>query len=400
MYANPRTVKEADALYGAGFDVRVAFTEGNLEQIRALDDCLLKSKPWRFSTVGWSPFRKKERALYLKTKLRYHIFKRLPSFLFPFAKCAEYGEGRLYKELCLLASSEKADLYIGHYPIGLAAAAYAASRWGSKLAYDVEDFHTQEEVGQRVKRRISLIEGRYLPGCAYVSCVSELVAEELAKLYNISNTLVIHNVFPWEERAKIDGQIKDRKGDALSLYWYSQVIGENRGIEDTIRAAGLLKDKVQLHLRGWLTEEVKNKFLKLAKQCGIEENIYFHSPVNPAELLSRAAEHDVGLALEQPVSLSRKLAISNKFFFYLLSGLAVAVTNLPAQEYIMSTCPGAGFIYNPGDYQGLAGQINRFILEPKLLESSKQAALKAAQELWNWEKESKKLIERIRGLLQ
>jgi glycosyltransferase involved in cell wall biosynthesis len=230
--------------------------------------------------------------------------------------------------------------------------------------------------------------------------VSELVADEMAKRYNIPRPIVIHNVFPWGERGKIDGQVKDRKGSSLSLYWYSQVIGEGRGIEDAILACGLLKEKVQIHLRGSVSCEVKDKFLSLARDCGIEKNLYFHQPVPAAELLSRTVEHDVGLALEQPFTLSRRLSVTNKFFFYLLAGLAIAATDIPGQRCIMSTCPGAGFLYAPGDYQALAGHLNRFILEPKLLQSSKQAALGAAQERWNWERESKKLIENITNLLK
>ena len=399
--STPRVVKEADALWQAGFDVRVVFSQGNLEMIKYFDGILLKEKPWRYSIVGWSPFKKKERILYLKSKLRYHIFRRLPALFYSCGKSVEYAEGRIYRELAQLAALEKADIYIGHYPAGLAAAAYAAFQRQAKLGFDVEDLHTEEHhQNKKQTKRIKIIESRYLPRCSYVSVASELIADEMVKRYNISRPIVIHNVFPWSERDKIDGQIKDRRGAALSLYWYSQVIGEDRGIQDAIRAAGLLKEEVQIHLRGYLSEEIKNKFLALAKECRIKQNLYFHPPLPPTALLSRTVEHDVGLALDQPFNLSRILTASNKLFFYLLAGLATAATDLPGQRYVMSTCPGAGFLYAPGDYQALAGHLNRFILEPKLLQSSKQAALDAAQERWNWEREREKLVANITDLLK
>lgn len=114
--SSPRTVKEADALFKAGFDVRVVFSQGNLKDIRQYDGILLKEKQWRWHAVGWSPFREKERMLYFKSKLRHNICKRLPALLSPFVALAECGEGRVYKELARLAASEKADIYIGHYP--------------------------------------------------------------------------------------------------------------------------------------------------------------------------------------------------------------------------------------------------------------------------------------------
>jgi len=399
IYANPRTVKEADALWQAGFDVRVVFSQGNLEMIKYFDDILLKEKPWRYSIVGWSPLRKKERILYFKSKLRYHIFRRLPALFYSLGKLAEHGEGRIYRELARLAALEKADIYIGHYPTGLAAAAYAASHWKAKLGYDFEDLYAEEHPqNKKQTKRIKTIESRYLHNHPYVSCVSELIADEIVKSYNIGRPTVIHNVFPWSERDKIDGQIKDRRGSSLSLYWHSQVIGEYRGIQDAIRAAGLLKERVQIHLRGYLSEEVKNNFSALAKECGVEQDLYFHPPVPPTELLSRTVEHDVGLALDQPVNLSRRLTVSNKFFFYLLAGLAIAATDIPGQRYIMSTCPDVGFLYPPGDFKALAGHLYRLISEPNLLQTYKQAALRAAKERWNWEIESKKLVENIEHL--
>jgi len=404
LSCTPRVVKEADALYEAGFAVTVVFSQGNLKEPRYFDEILLKDKPWQWYTFGWAPFIKGEKLLYYKSKLRYHIAKRLPSAFWKFGKLAEYAEGRVYKELASLAKSCKADIYIGHYPIGLAAAAYASFCNKAKLGYDIEDLYGAEQPltkkGIRETQRIKIIESRYLPYCRHISCVSELVAEEIAKRYNINRKiLVIHNVFPLRERNNLDGKVKDRRGNALSLYWFSQVIGENRGIEDIIRAAGLLKEKIQIHLRGVVSQEYKRKLIILARSFGIEDFLYFHPSVPPSELLSRTAEHDVGLALEQPVSLSRCLSITNKLFFYMLAGLCIVVTDLPGQKYIYSNSPDIGFLYPPGDYQTLAKYLYKLISTQDLLNKYKQASLRAAQEKWNWEKESQNLIENIKNII-
>ena len=46
-------------------------------------------------------------------------------------------------------------------------------------------------------------------------------------------------------------------------------------------------------------------------------------------LAESAVKYDVGLAIESPVSLNVRLAVSNKLLFYLACGLAVAVSDLP-----------------------------------------------------------------------
>lgn len=399
--STPRVVKEADALYEAGFDVRVVFSQGNLNQQKKFDEGLLQKKPWRWDTVGWSPSARGERALYWKSRLRHNIFKRVPLFLSSFGKIAERAEARVYSELAQLSALEKADIYIGHYPAGLAAAVYAASKWKAKAGYDMEDLYSRESPPNTVKqmKRIEIIERRYSPNCAHLSAVSELIADEAVRLYGISRPVAIHNVFPWADREHIDGRIKDRKGKTLSLYWYSQVISEGRGIEDAIRAAGLLKDKVEIHLRGYASDEVKNKFSDLARDCGVYDSLYFHAPAPPDELLSRTAEHDIGLALEQPEPLSRRLTATNKLFLYMLAGLAIAATDVPGQSYVLAQPPNPGFLYKPGDCKKLAEYINRLFSDPKRLRLLKEASLKAAKEKWNWEIESRKLVYSVKRAL-
>jgi glycosyltransferase involved in cell wall biosynthesis len=401
--STPRVVKEADALWQAGYEVRVVFTHGNLPEIRAFDQNLLSDKLWGWSPVEWGPYGVRGRFLYYKSKLRYHAFRKLPAVFSFIRGIAEHSEGRVYRELAKSAASERADLYIGHYPAGLAAAAYAAKHWKTKLGYDIEDLHTGEfhDTAMAVKQveRIRMIEKRYLPFCSHVTAVSDLVADEMVQRYKIPRPLVVHNVFPLSEQLKTDKQIKDRHDSRLSLYWYSQTIGEGRGIEDVIKAAGLLREQVQIHLRGGISDETRKKFLTLAENNGVESDLYFHSPVAPAELLSRTMEHDVGLALEQPETLSRMLSITNKFFFYLLAGLSVVATDIPGQRKIMESCPEAGFLYLPGNYKALAENLRQLIERPELLDRSKKAAFEAALNRWNWEKESEVLVENISNLI-
>jgi glycosyltransferase involved in cell wall biosynthesis len=399
LSSTPRVVKEADALAAAGLDVRVVCTEGNLDYLRAYDAQLHASRSWRWSHVDWSPSRAGERALYWKSRLRTRIARSIEPLLRRWRPWSEMAEGFFSSELAPLAAAEQADLYIGHYPAGLIAAAQAAARWNSRLAYDAEDFHVGEDLvtasPSTRSQRIHTIEQRYLPACAYVSAASRRIGEALAERYGLSIPVVLHNVFSWSDRVSIDGRIKDRRGPGLSLYWFSQTIGEGRGLEDAIRAVGQLQGAVQLHLRGVISAGTERRFRSLADQSGAKERVFFHAPVAPEELLSRAAEHDIGLALEQPVSLNRKMAASNKLFMYLLAGLAVAATDMIGQRDILEPLGPASLLYSPGDIPALARGLQRWADSPETLSASKRASLAAAQERWNWEKESETLIRQV-----
>lgn len=397
--STPRVVREADALTAAGYRVRVVFSQGGLERIRQHDALLLQEKPWRWSAVEWARHPTQERGRYWRATIRYQLARRLPEILWPWSRLAERGEGRIYPELAHLAAEEPACLFIGHYPVGLAAAAFAASVWNGKLGYDAEDLHTGElpptPAGRRQTRRVALIEGKYLPRCCHVTAASEGIAHELCQRYSVPLPLVIHNVFPLADRARLDGRCRDRRGPALSLYWFSQTSGLDRGLQDAIRAAGLVGGPVQIHLRGSLSSAVRITLEALARECRVGDRLFFHPPVPPAELLSRTVEHDVGLALEPGYTTNNALTVSNKLFLYFTAALAVAATDVPGQRRILDSCPNTGFLYRPGDFQALAVQLERWRNDPRVLQESKSAALAAARTTWNWERESLKLVRNV-----
>jgi glycosyltransferase involved in cell wall biosynthesis len=191
-----------------------------------------------------------------------------------------------------------------------------------------------------------------------------------------------------------------RRGPHLSLYWFSQTVGLNRGLQDAIRAAGLLSDAVQIHVQGGASPDVKEALKSLAVECRVGDRLHFHPQVPPAELLSRAAEHDVGLALETEESLNRRLAVTNKMFLYFIAGLAVAASDLPGQRSVLARCPSAGAMYKPGDFRKLAADLQKWARDPGLLTRTRDASLTAGWNCWNWERESRDLVEAIDGRLR
>lgn len=391
---NPRVIKEADALTAAGFSVRVVASQ-HVEWVVAWDRELMASRNWKHDPVRWDGTDLSSKRIRLMTGLRQRGFQVLAKGTTR-SNTTERAFARLYDIQLAKAKVEKADLYIAHNPAALPVAAAAADHFGVSFAFDSEDFHSGEftaaERNSESFRLLSDLEAKYLPRCVYVTVPSEQIAAALAERYAIPRPTAIHNVFSWSDRAKLDGKIKDRRGEALSLYWYSQIVGLNRGLQDVIRAASLLSEPVQLHLRGDVSSEVKDQLLQLAAECSVADQVFFHSPVPPDELLSRAAEHDIGLALEQPVSENKSLTVSNKLFSYLLAGLGIAATNTAGQRVIMQSCPQAGFVYEAGDHRALAAELQKLIDSPELLSRRKSAALNAARKRWNWEEESRRLV--------
>ena len=403
LCTTPRAIKEADALATAGFRVRVVSGQGPVARQRSDDGAIAASRNWRWDPIRWSRNHPEESPGYWRSTLSYRFFRRLPRVTWIVPGIVERGERKGFSDLANRAASEPADLFIGHYPAGLAAAAKAARRWNAKLAYDAEDFHTGEHDGSKTSRRLSAliarIERRYLKRCSYVTASSPGIAAAYGHKYGIDQPVVIQNVFPLADRNSMDGKVKDRRGSSFSIYWFSQTIGPGRGIEDAITACGTLSRSFELHLRGTVTPGYKTELIQLAQANNMADHLYIHDQAPFGEVLSRAAEHDVGLALEQTHSANRDLCQTNKIFIYLLGGLAVAATATRGQRAVLEACPSAGKLIPPGDTATLGNFLRLLQENPGLLRCHKEAALNAARQNWNWEITSTRVVETVQPVL-
>jgi glycosyltransferase involved in cell wall biosynthesis len=294
-----------------------------------------------------------------------------------------------------LAVKEKADLYIVHHPEALGAGAAAARRNKAKLGFDAEDFHTGMN-GQGVADRqmVSFLEKKYLPRCSYLSAASTKIGMAYSDLYRIRKPFALLNVFPQEPLTV------QRSNTPVRFYWYSQVIGPNRGLESLLEAAGQLNSSFEIHLRG--NNKDKNYRLELERlmeKTGIRKKVFFHEAIVADQLIKDGNNFDVGLALELNTSVNAMLCVSNKLFSYLMSGLAVVATDTDGQKDILQCFPEVGRLCTMGDPSSLADVMKFYIENPESLTRAKQAARSVAEKELNWENESGKLISQVDATL-
>ena len=109
-------------------------------------------------------------------------------------------------------------------------------------------------------------------------------------------------------------------------------------------------------------------------------------------------EHDVGLCLEVPATPNRDTCITNKIFIYMLAELAIVASRTRGQSDILTAAPDIGFLYDCGDIRTLAAILDRYAADRALLARTRYAALAAARERWNWERESKSLLSLVGAL--
>lgn len=396
---NPRLVKEADALTAAGHDVRVIAVAFNAEATR-LDRELASSRGWRLEHVqtswrslaggarrgGWGIV---ERAAMTGFEARW-----------PASIVRDHACSRFLRPLSALAAWEGADTIIAHNLQALPAAARAARRLGARLGFDIEDLHSGElpDTPEHSSRRalVAAIEARYLPRCDYLTASSPGIADAIAELYGVRRPVVVLNAFPAEHPSR-DRASRDRVDPAPALYWFSQTLGPDRGVEDALHAIAAMTTPAHLYLRGAVSGDYRSRLLQHARQLGCADRVHLLDVVPPSELVARSAEHDVGLALEQPLTRNRDLCVTNKLFTYMLAGLAIAATDTTGQRSLLDGMDAGAFLYPAGDAAVLARRLDELLGSGERLAIAKAKASAAGVGRFSWEHESAKLIRYLEG---
>ncbi|HLX67116.1 MAG TPA: glycosyltransferase [Puia sp.] len=392
---NPRVLKEADALSAAGHQV-VVVTVSNSEKQAAFDEELMQRRPWSLRTVNFRKERKAERWYWLYLSLKHRLFLFLSTIGFG-GGVAERAEEKAFDGLLLLAAREKADLYIAHHAEALGVAYRAARRSKVRFGFDAEDWHTGMDdtavISPHIKR-VEYLEGKYLPRAVYMTAASRGIGDAYRKKYGVKQPVTILNVFPFEELPP------GMPGDPVRFYWFSQVIGPNRGLELLMDAATRINLPFEIHLRGSLNSE--NYLNQLKAKCdgnGVWAKVHLHEPILAERLITDANRFDIGLALEPDGSVNRNICVANKVFSYLMSRLLIIGTDTIGQKDIFTHFPQASRIFRMRDADDLAAAMEYYIVHKDQLLEGKKAADAAVRQRFSWESESKKLLERIEEAL-
>ena len=287
LSTNPRIVKEADCLAEAGHQVTVLATRylAWAEETDAL-----------FAGRGWvvaPPVKFGPRAPIL-TRATQIARQRLARLAVDGARMkhhsvvnADWHQATL--TLVRAAKRIQADLYIAHYPAALPAAALAARHNRARYAYDAEDFHLGDPAADndRDRRMISLIESRWLPGCAYMTAASPGIADAYVENYGVARPHVVLNVFP-KSHAPSGATPRGTARPGPSLYWFSQTIGPDRGLECAMRAVGAAHSALHLYVRGKPATGFEVRLRAIAREIGASDRLHF-LPIAPPPEMERLA---------------------------------------------------------------------------------------------------------------
>jgi glycosyltransferase involved in cell wall biosynthesis len=392
--SNPRIVKEAIALRNVGWRVTAIACSPLPEQEEA-DAEVRKALGVETKVISFG-----KSLTWWAQRLRQESAKGL--FSLGFDRCLG-GHSARTKTLCRTVKSVAADLYIAHYVAALPAAAEAARVHQAPYAFDAEDFHSGElpdlPQNRTARKLIRMIEARYLPKAAYVTAASPMIADAYAETYGIPRPIVVLNVFP-RSSAPPTPTPRGVIEPGPTLYWFSQTIGAGRGLETAVEAIARAATKPHLHLRGIPASGFQAKLLDIAHKRGVANRVHFLASARPHDLERLGAQYDLGYSGETGFCQNRELALPNKLFSYLLSGIPIIASDVPAHRALGQDVGAAMTIFAAGDATGLAESIDCLLSDPDRLSAARTQAWRLGQSRYCWEVETASFLAAVERAVQ
>ena len=389
LASNPRLIKEADALHAAGYDVTAVVCRYT-EALRAFDDAIAASVPWRVVSVERSPVEGLVRRA-ASTAARTAGALGLPVPV----RVAAAAYGGPVAPLRRAAARVPADLYIAHYVAGLAAAGPVAQSRGALLGFDGEDYHRGE--GPAFQRSmVRRVDETYLPACRHVTASAPMIGEAYGRLLGVSPVTVL-NVFPRQMGPSAPRPAGS--GDVLRAYWFSQTIGLDRGLQSFIEAMARARAPVTLDIRGSNRWGHGDHLMAQAEALGLGKRVRLLETAPPEEMVRLAAEYDVGLSLETGGSRNHRICLGNKIFTYLLAGTPVMLSDTPAQRELAPDLGVAARLVSLENTADMAEVLNRLVEEPGALAAARAEAWRLGQTRYNWEFEKEALLASVERTL-
>jgi glycosyltransferase involved in cell wall biosynthesis len=399
LSTNPRLVKEALCLREADYDVKVI--HGRFNAWGTENDAPIARKIGDAKSVPFGPI-EASRTTYLRQTVVRHGARTLTRAGWTNSSLVEASHHPVVRDLTAAVVAVPADLYVAHYVAALPAAVRAARHHRALFAFDAEDFHLgdlpEASEHELEKDLIRMIEGRYLPKASYVTAASPLIAQAYAETYGIGLPSTILNVFP--KRNASDGPMPCGTAQpGPSIYWFSQTIGPGRGLETAVEAISRAASKPHLYLRGTPVSGYPERLQDLARHAGVADRLHFLEPAAPDDLERLGAQFDLGYVGELPETLNRKFALTNKLFSYLLGGVPILASDIPAHRGIANDFGPALSLFAVNDVQSLAAAMDATLLNPERLAAARAHAWRLGQERFNWDQEKTKLFDLVNQTL-
>lgn len=296
-------------------------------------------------------------------------------------------------------------IYCNDYPL-LPTAVKIKDKYGGQLIYDSHEIYI-ETINQFFPQQgwksiygkpliwinkllHSSIERKMIRNVDQMITVCDSLKDYFEKYLSVKDVLVVKNC-PKDLNVNnnpdlLRKELSLKEKDKIMLYQGD--VNISRGIDKMAEAMPFIDKTIHFVIIGGGTklEEFRTKYAS--------DRIRFTGRV-PFELLYEyTSSADIGLTIIEPYNLSKKLALPNKVFEYMVASKPFITNQMPEVSKIVAE-ENCGFIIDDSNAKKIAKAINEIFQRTDLEEMGKRGR-KAVEEKYNWEKEVEKLLEFIK----
>ncbi len=286
---------------------------------------------------------------------------------------------------------QRSDIYHVHNTLFLPGAFLASRLYRRKIVFDCR------EVMEEAHLVMAWLEKIFIRRVDLVINVSEGRADYQAARYGIprSRILVIHN---YAELPKIDRRPEDLPDLPRLLFCGGYNLSDNR-LDDFLEILQEIPD-VQFHIIGFEYGNSGQKLEKMVRALKMEDRVRFFPPVPYNRIWDVMSQYDIGVNMltNYENSITKRFPAICKNYAYMAAGLPIICSDMEAFREEVEAL-GVGITIDLRNKQAAREKILALLKDrPRILEM-RSRALHLARTRFNWEVESKKLVEAYLTLL-
>jgi glycosyltransferase involved in cell wall biosynthesis len=184
-------------------------------------------------------------------------------------------------------------------------------------------------------------------------------------------------------------------GDVVTVLYHGEIF-PSRALHVAVRSMRLWRPEFRFVLRGYSDPAYVEQLRQIAVEVGVADRLEIQPPVPFDQIVPAANEADVGYFVHIDTSPQRRFALPNKFFEYVMAGLALVVSDLPEMARLVRE-HDLGVLVPECEEESIARVINS--LDRASIDEMKRHSLSAAKVL-NWDAEKEKMMSLYREILE
>jgi len=257
------------------------------------------------------------------------------------------------------------------------------------LVYDAHEYFSQQKeiiTRPKVYKIWHYIERHFVPNFknGYTVCYS--ISKAFEDLYKIKLEVITN--------ATSNNNLNNSLPKKEKLILYQGAVNEARGLEFLIPAMKNVDGILHIYGDGNFMGQLKTI---IHNHC-LEDKVILKGKVSPTELHEITTQYYIGLNLVENIGLNQYYSLANKFFDYMHAGIPQVSMNFPEYKRINDQFEIAILIDNL-DKNEITNAINTLLTDKAKYNNLVQNCAEAKL-LYNWENESKKLIQFYKNIFE